>query len=154
MRVTAKVDYAVRAAIVLAEASLAGTGPVKGEAIGDRQDIPVKYLESILSELRQAGIVRSQRGSAGGYWLAKPPGEVSVADVIRAAEGPLATVRGERAESLAYPEGSGALRDLWVIVRSALRGVLEEVTLEHLVTGELPKHARSLLVEPRTWAPR
>ena len=94
MRVTAKVDYAVRAALVLARAWHAGTGAVKGEQIGTEQHIPVKYLENILSELRQGGIVRSQRGAEGGYWLAKAPDQVTIADIIRAVEGPLATVRG------------------------------------------------------------
>ena len=93
MRVTAKVDYAVRAAMVLARVGLAEGGPVKGERIGQDQDIPVKYLENILSELRQAGLVRSQRGAEGGYWLARPPADIAIADLIRAVEGPLATVR-------------------------------------------------------------
>src|SRR5688572_26576607 len=94
MRVSAKVDYAVRAAIELAAA---GDGPVKGEQIADEQEIPLKFLENILLDMRQADLVRSQRGRDGGYWLARDPREIAVADVIRAVEGPLATVRGERA---------------------------------------------------------
>ena len=152
MRVTAKVDYAVRAALVLARVGLAEGGPVKGERIGQDQDIPVKYLENILSELRQAGLVRSQRGAEGGYWLARPPAEISIADLIRAVEGPLATVRGERAEQLDYDDDTAVLQDMWVAVRASLRSVLEQVTLADLVAGELPPHVQKLVDDPDSWA--
>jgi Rrf2 family protein len=153
MRVTAKVDYAVRAAVVLAEAARQGQQPVKGEAIGSQQQIPVKYLENILSELRHSGIVRSQRGADGGYWLAKPASEVSIADIIRAVEGPLANVRGERPEALAYPDGTGSLQRVWVATRAALRSVLERVTLDDVVAGGLPSGVDALLDDPDAWDP-
>ena len=150
MRVTAKVDYAVRASMVLARAAADGR-PVKGEKIGTAQQIPVKYLENILSELRQSGLVRSQRGADGGYWLAKPAESISIADIIRAVEGPLATVRGERAEQLHYGDESGSLQDMWVAVRASLRSVLEQVTLAELVAGNLPKHVQALVDDPASW---
>ena len=126
-------------------------GPVKGDRIGADQEIPVKYLENILSELRQSGLVRSQRGAEGGYWLARGADEISIADIIRAVEGPLATVRGERAEQLAYHD-TGALQEMWVAVRASLRSVLEQVTLAHLVSGELPAHVQALVDEPESWS--
>ncbi|HEX7443352.1 MAG TPA: Rrf2 family transcriptional regulator [Acidimicrobiales bacterium] len=152
MRVTAKVDYAVRASMVLARAAAGEGGPVKGDRIGAEQEIPVKYLENILSELRQAGIVRSQRGAEGGYWLARPAAEISVADLIRAVEGPLATVRGERAEQLDYEDGFAALQDMWVAVRASLRAVLEQVTIGNLIDGDLPAGVRALVDDPASWA--
>jgi len=150
MRVTAKVDYAVRASMVLARAAADGR-PVKGEQIGTEQEIPVKYLENILSELRQGGLVRSLRGADGGYWLAKPAEKITIADIIRAVEGPLATVRGERAEQLNYGDGAGSLQDMWVAVRASLRAVLENVTLAELVTGDLPPNVQALVDDPTSW---
>lgn len=152
VRVTAKVDYAVRAAMVLARAAAQDGGPVKGERIGQDQDIPVKYLENILSELRQGGLVRSQRGAEGGYWLARPAADIAVADLIRAVEGPLATVRGERAEHLDYDERTAALQDTWVAVRASLRAVLEKVTLADLVNRTLPANVQALVDDPDSWA--
>ena len=151
VRVTAKVDYAVRAAMVLARASEDDGGPVKGERIGTEQGIPVKYLENILSELRQGGLVRSQRGADGGYWLAKAPDAITIADIIRAVEGPLATVRGERAEQLDYGDGTGALQDMWVAVRASLRSVLEQVTLADVTDKKLPAHVQALVDDPASW---
>jgi Rrf2 family protein len=151
VRVTAKVDYAVRAALHLASAE--GAGPIKGDRISEAQAIPLKYLENILSELRQAGIVRSQRGAEGGYWLARPAEEVVLADIIRAVEGPLAHVRGERPTALDYPDGTGALQDVWVAVRAALRSVLEQVTLADVVAGDLPPHVRRLIADKEAWEP-
>jgi Rrf2 family protein len=150
VRVTAKVDYAVRAAMVLARASEAGTGPMKGEHIGADQHIPVKYLENILSELRQSGLVRSQRGAEGGYWLAKDPRDVAIADIIRAVEGPLATVRGERAEQLDYGDDR-ALQEMWIAVRASLRSVLEKVTLADVVSAKLPRSVQKLVDDPASW---
>jgi Rrf2 family protein len=152
--VTAKVDYAVRAATMLATCAAVEDGPVKGERIAGSQAIPVKYLENILSELRQAGIVRSQRGADGGYWLARPAEEVTVADVIRAVEGPLAHVRGERAENLEYPEGTGALQELWIAVRASLRAVLERTSLADVAAGTLPDEVKALTLDPDAWQPR
>ena len=150
MRVTAKVDYAVRAALVLARAWDDDSGAVKGEQIATEQQIPVKYLENILSELRQSGIVRSQRGAEGCYWLARAPGEVVIADIIRAVEGPLATVRGERAEQLDY-ENCGSLQEMWVAVRASLRSVLDVVTLADLEASRLPDAAQALVDDPGSW---
>jgi Rrf2 family protein len=154
VRVTAKVDYAVRAATMLATCAAEDAGPVKGERIASSQAIPVKYLENILSELRQAGIVRSQRGAEGGYWLARPAAEITVADVIRAVEGPLAHVRGERAENLEYPAGTGGLQELWVAVRASLRNVLDAVTLADIAADDLPKEIKLLTADPDAWQPR
>jgi Rrf2 family protein len=154
MRVTAKVDYAVRAAIVLAAAASRGEAPVKGDVIASSQQIPVNYLENILGELRHAGIVHSQRGAEGGYWLAVPAAEVTIADVIRAVEGPLANVRGERPESVVYPEGSGALQEVWIATRAALRSVLDEVSLADVESGTLPASVAGLLELPEAWQPR
>ncbi|TMK34437.1 MAG: Rrf2 family transcriptional regulator [Actinobacteria bacterium] len=126
MRVSAKVDYALRAVIELATA---GDGPVKGERIAQAQEIPLKFLENILGDLRQAGIVRSQRGVEGGYWLARPPEEISVADVVRTVEGPIANVRGIGPESVSYVGSAERLQDVWIAVRANLRAVLERVTI-------------------------
>ncbi len=153
VRVTARVDYAVRAATMLATAAVAGEGPVKGDRLAAAQGIPAKFLENILGELRQSGLVRSQRGADGGYWLALPPEQISVADVIRAVEGPLASVRGERAEALDYPEGTGALQEVWVALRASLRSVLETVTLADVASGTLPPHVRRLVDDPEAWRP-
>ncbi|HKR98263.1 MAG TPA: Rrf2 family transcriptional regulator [Candidatus Dormibacteraeota bacterium] len=150
MRITAKADYAVRAALELAAAD----GPVKGDALASAQHIPLKFLENILIDLRHSGIVRSQRGPEGGYWLAKPPGEVSVADVIRAVEGPLASVRGESPEELEYVGAAEQLQAVWVALRANLRGVLEEVSLEDVVGSRLPKKVLRLTEEPGAWARR
>ena len=121
MRISAKADYAVRAAVELAAA---GEGPTKGEAIAGAQAIPVKFLENILADLRHAGLVRSQRGVDGGYWLARPADEITVADVIRAVEGPLASIRGRRPEEVRYEGSSSPLVDVWIAVRASLRDVV------------------------------
>ena len=130
MRVSAKVDYALRA---LAELAVAPPGPVKGERLATAQDIPLKFLENILLELRRSEIVASQRGADGGYWLAKPAAEISLADVIRAVEGPIATVRGARPEDVAYTGAAAGLQDVWIELRRSMRGVLEETSLADLV---------------------
>jgi Rrf2 family protein len=130
VRVSAKVDYALRACLELAASP---PGPVKGERIATAQAIPPKFLENILLDLRQAGVVASRRGVEGGYWLARPAEEISVADVIRAVEGPIASVRGERPENVAYEGSAVALRETWLDLRAAMRGVLEETSLADLV---------------------
>ena len=132
MRVSAKSDYAVRAAIELAH--VAGEGPVKGERIASAQKIPPKFLETILVDLRHAGLVASQRGSEGGYWLAMAPEEITVADVIRAVDGPIASVRGMRPDELEYSGSAEPLKEVWLDLREALRGVLEHVTLADLAS--------------------
>ncbi|MDX6486356.1 MAG: hypothetical protein QOF43_1509 [Gaiellaceae bacterium] len=150
MRVSAKADYAIRAAVELAAA---GDGPLKGERIAQAQDIPSNFLENILGDLRNAGLVASRRGADGGYWLARPAEEVSLADIIRAVDGPLANVRGVRSELLSYEGSAVPLRDVWVAVRASLRGVLEQVTLADLARGELPASVKALAADPDAWAP-
>ena len=131
MRVSAKVDYALRA---LTELAAAPPGYVTAERLATAQEIPLKFLENILLELRRAEIVASQRGAVGGYRLAKPAGEISLADVIRAVEGPIATVRGARPEDVEYQGSAAGLRDVWIDLRASMRGVLEETSLEDLVS--------------------
>ena len=122
VRVSAKADYAIRAGVELAAA---GEGPLKGERIAQAQQIPPNFLENILSDLRNAGLVSSRRGAVGGYWLARPAAEISLADIIRAVDGPLANVRGVRSEQVEYAGNAERLRDVWVAVRASLRDVLE-----------------------------
>jgi len=148
MRVSAKVDYAVRAAVELAASE---SPPLKGELISQAQDIPLKFLENILGELKHAGIVRSQRGTDGGYWLARAPEDVSIAEIIRAVEGPLASVRGESPEALKYGGTAAPLGKLWVAVRANLRAVLEEVTLADVAKGDLPEVVDELTSDPGAW---
>jgi Rrf2 family protein len=148
MRISAKADYAVRAAVELAAS---GDGPVKGELIAQAQDIPLKFLENILSELRHAGIVRSQRGTEGGYWLARAADQVTVADIIRAVDGPLASVRGEPVEELEFSGSAEPLAKLWVAVRANLRAVLESVTLADVARGELPRRIEEITRDPSVW---
>lgn len=149
MRVSAKTDYALRAAVELAAAP-EGT-PVKGEKLSTTQSIPLRFLENILLQLRHAGIVESRRGADGGYRLARPAAEISLADVIRAIDGPLAGVSGQRPETLDFKGRSEPLREVWVAVRASLRGVLENVTLADVANGELPANVRSLTEEPDAW---
>jgi len=150
VRVTAKVDYAVRAAVELAAAS---DGPLKGERIAEAQKIPLKFLENILLELKHAGLVQSQRGAEGGYWLARPAEEISLAEVIRAVEGPIANVRGERPEQVEYAGVAEQLRNVWIAVRANLRAVLEQVTLADLAAGRLPDEVARLAADPEAWQP-
>ncbi len=149
MRISAKADYAVRAAVELATR---GAQPSKGELVAHAQDIPLKFLENILGELKHAGLVRSQRGTEGGYWLARPPEEITIADVIRAVEGPLASVRGEAPEDLGYSGSAEPLLKLWVAVRANLREVLESVTLADVAAGELPGLIDEITRDPGSWA--
>lgn len=151
MRITAKVDYAVRA---MAELAAAPDGPVTADALAERQAIPPKFLENILADLRRGGLVRSQRGADGGYRLARPAEAVTVADVIRAVEGPLADVHGTPPEEVAYSGAAAHLRDVWIATRASLRGVLEEVTVADVVAGALPGRAQRLLDDPDAWSRR
>jgi Rrf2 family protein len=150
VRVSAKADYALRACIELAAAK--GDGHVKGERIAQAQEVPLKFLENILGDLRHAGLVRSQRGAEGGYWLARPAAEITLAEVIRAVEGPLANVRGVRPDAVEYQGASEPLRDVWIAVRASLRSVLEAVTLADVARGELPAGVRELVSDPEAWA--
>jgi Rrf2 family protein len=152
MRVSAKADYAVRAALELAAAS--GDGPLKGERIAEAQGIPLKFLENILIELRHDGLVRSQRGPDGGYWLGRPADQIAVAEVIRAVDGPLASVRGEAPEGLEYSDSAKDLQTVWVALRANLRQVLEQVTLADVVAGRLPADVAALADDPDAWKRR
>lgn len=138
MRISAKVDYAVRAAVQLAAAQHAGSGPAKGDEIAAAQDIPINFLENILSLLRNAGFVMSRRGADGGYWLALPADRITVADIVRVIDGPLAAVRGVRPSEAEFPPPAVMLRDVWVAVRASLRAILDEVTLADIVARTLP----------------
>lgn len=150
MRISAKADYAVRATIELA--SLGEAKPVKGDQLALAQDIPLNFLENILRELRKSGIVRSQRGTEGGYWLARSADSITVADVIRAVEGPIADVRGVRPDELSYAGSSKALRDVWVAARANLRAVLEHVTIADIAGNDLPAIVGELTSDPAAWA--
>ncbi len=150
MRVSAKADYALRAAIELAAHE--GERPLKGERIAQAQEIPLKFLENILVELRRAGIVTSRRGAEGGYLLARPADEVTVADVVRAVEGPIANVRGRGPETVEYSGSAERLREVWIAVRANLRAVLEHVTLADLASGQLPEEVVELTSDPDAWA--
>jgi Rrf2 family protein len=152
MRISARADYAVRAAAELAAA--AGRGPVKGDQIARAQGIPLKFLLNILSELRHARIVQSHRGAEGGFELARPASEVTLAEVIRAVEGPLANVHDARPEELAYTGPAESLREVWVAVRANLRAVLERVTVADLASGSLPPEVNALASDPEAWVPR
>jgi Rrf2 family protein len=151
MRISAKADYAVRAAAELAAAP-AGR-PVKGEQLAQAQAIPPKFLENILADLRNAGLVRTRRGAEGGYALTRPAGEISVAEVMRAVEGPLAAVQGVRPESLHYAGAAELLPEVWVALRANLRAVLERVTLADLASGALPASVTELAAEADAWQP-
>jgi Rrf2 family protein len=150
MRVSAKADYAIRATVELAAA---GGGPLKAERIAQAQEIPIKFLENIMSDLRNAGLVRSQRGIDGGYWLARPAAEINLAQVIRAVDGPLANVRGHRSEEVSYAGSAVPLREVWVAVRASLRRVLEAVTLADIAHGELPPAVGELTADAEAWRP-
>jgi Rrf2 family protein len=149
MRISAKVDYAVRAAVELAAR---GEEPVKGEVVAEAQGIPLKFLENILGELKHTGIVASRRGAQGGYWLAKPADEVTLADIVRAVEGPLATVRGERPEALDYIGEAEPLQRVWIALRANIREVMETVTLADVISGQLPAGVLELARPSDAWA--
>jgi Rrf2 family protein len=152
VRISAKTDYALRAAIELA--ALGSEDPVKGEALATAQGIPLRFLENILGDLRNAGIVESRRGVDGGYLLARPPSEIALADVVRAVDGPLANVAGTRPNLLEYEDHTEKLRDIWVAVRAALRSVLEETTLADVANKKLPKHVQQLVADRDAWEVR
>ena len=152
VRVSAAVDYAVRATVVLAAAP-AGTW-VKGDVVAAGQGMSFRYSEQLLATLRKAGLVESQRGSDGGYRLARPAAEIVVADVIRAIDGPLGEVRGLAPEEVEYPSPADHVRDVWVATRSALRSVLEHVTLADVAAGSLPEAITTLLADPAAWERR
>jgi Rrf2 family protein len=150
VRISARADYALRAAVELAAA---GGGPVKLEQLASSQDLPPKFLETILGELRRAGLLRTQRGADGGYWLARPSSAITLADVIRVADGPLADVRGVRPESVAYGGHAAALAEVWVAVRASVRAVLEQVSLADVAEGHLPDVVAELTRDDDAWVP-
>jgi len=152
VRITAKADYAVRAAVELAAAG-PDAKPVKGEQLAQSQDIPQNFLENILTELRRAGIIRTRRGAEGGYQLALPADEVTVADVLRAVEGPLAAVQGIRPDELEYGGSAAKLPEVWVALRASLRDVLENVTLADIARGRLPAAVRDRTRVKDAWRP-
>lgn len=133
---------------------MADGGPVKGERIAQAQGIPLKFLENILIDLRHASIVRAQRGAEGGYWLARPASEVTLGEIIRAVEGPLASVRGEPPEDVNYTGAAEHLRTVWVAVRASLRSVVDELTLADVVADRLPARIRRLTEAPDAWSRR
>ncbi len=151
MKVSAKADYAVRAAVELAAAP--DDKPVKAERVATAQEIPLNFLENILGELKHAGLVQSQRGAAGGYCLARPADEVTIADVIRAVEGPIANVRGDRPEALIDAGAAEALYAAMPPGRGYLRAVLETVTLADLAAGRLPDEVSRIAADPDAWLP-
>jgi Rrf2 family protein len=145
VRVSAKSDYAIRAAVELAAA---GEGPTKGERIAQAQEIPSNFLENILADLRNAGIVASRRGAEGGYWLARPPDEITIGEVMRAAEGPLANVRGESPDELEYRGSAKPLREVWMALRNNVRGILDDITLADVIADRIPPGVKELGKKP------
>ncbi len=149
--ISAKSDYAVRALL-----GLASRYPelVKADVLLAEQPLPRKFVESILGDLRRAGIVRSQRGAEGGYALARPPDKITLGAVIRAVDGPLAEVHGLRPHETAYEGVAQHLPDVWVAVRTSLRRVLDQTTLAQVLNGRLPVHVRRMVDSPGAWLPR
>jgi Rrf2 family protein len=151
MQISARADYALRALLTLA----AGDGGlVKGETLAAAQDLPLRFLENILTDLRRSGLVQSRRGADGGYQLCRPASEISVATVIRATDGPLASVRGRRPEEASYEGAAKHLQDVWIAVRVSLRRVLESVTLADIAAGNLPEIISELGRESDAWTTR
>jgi Rrf2 family protein len=152
MHVTAKADYAVRAVVELAGSKQ--DSPRKVDEIAQAQGIPVSFLENILTQLRSSGIVRSQRGPEGGYWLARPADQLNLAQVIRAVEGPLVGVRGQRPEEIEYVGSAESLKQVWIALRANLRKVLEHVTVADVAAGKVPKDVLALTREEEAWQTR
>ncbi len=152
MHVTAKADYAVRAVVELVDSGQ--DSPRKVDEVAKAQGIPVSFLENILTQLRSSGIVRSQRGPEGGYWLAMPAAEVSLAQIIRAVEGPLVGVRGQRPEEIEYVGSAEALQQVWIALRANLRKVLEHVSVADVAAGKLPKDVIALTRDEAAWETR
>ncbi|EKX67412.1 Rrf2 family transcriptional regulator [Streptomyces ipomoeae] len=149
MRISARADYAVRAVLELAVRQ--EEGPVKGEVIASAQEIPHKFLEGILGDLRRGGLVTSRRGGSGGYRLARDPGEITVADIIRTVDGPIVSVRGERPTGLTYTGSAEPLLPLWIALRANVRRILEGVTVADIAAGALPEPVKQLAAEPAAW---
>lgn len=152
MHISARTDYAVRAMLTLAAAGPGGT--VTGQALGAEQQLPLKFLEAILADLRRGGLVRSRRGPVGGYALCRPADEVAIGDVVRAVDGPLAVVRGERPEQASYTGAAEHLGTVWVALRAAVRSVLDDTTLADVLAGELPPAVQAMVDLPGAWTSR
>jgi Rrf2 family protein len=152
--ISARVDYAVRAMLILAEADAEGSGPISIDSLATRQELPRKFLEAIFADLRRGNLVLSRRGARGGYVLGRPRDEISVGDIFRAVDGPLAEVRGLRPHETEYHGVATHLPSLWVAVRASLREVLDETSIEDLRTGDLPSRVRQLLTAPDAWQNR
>lgn len=165
MRLSARVDYALRAVTELAAAQLTAAGapandagqvvaaqPMTAERLASAQAIPAKFLESILVQLRRGGIVTAQRGPDGGYWLTRLASEISLADVIRVIDGPLAHVRGTRPEDLGYHGVARPLQDVWIALRASEREILDMVSIGDVASGDLPERVRELISNPKAWA--
>jgi Rrf2 family protein len=150
VHIPAKVDYGMRALLALVERG----EPATAEELAEAQGLPPKFLGAILNDLRRSGLVVSRRGSEGGYCLARPATHVTVADVMRSLDGPLAEVRGLRPEATQYSGAAEHLQDVWVAVRAGLRRVLDTVTLEDVVRGKLPRPVAKLIEDPDAWVPR
>ena len=150
MHISAKVDYGLRALCTLASS---GT-PQTADQLAEAQGLPVRFLRSILNELRRGGIVNSHRGNEGGYQLARPAKDITLGEVFRRLEGPLAEVRGLRPEAASYDAAASNLQTIWVAVRACLREVLDEISIAEVVSGELPDHVSSLVAKPDAWQPR
>ncbi|OLB65108.1 MAG: transcriptional regulator [Actinobacteria bacterium 13_2_20CM_2_72_6] len=151
MRLSARVDYALRAVVELAAAAGGPDKPVTADALAQAQGIPPKFLESILLQLRRGGVVKAQRGPEGGYWLARPAEAISLAEVIRVIDGPLANVRGHRPEDLGYQGVAKSLQDVWIALRASEREILELVTIAAVAASELPDRVRELTADPAAW---
>ncbi len=152
MKISAKAEYAVRALLVLA-ADTEGK-PIRGETIARSQNMPMKFVENTLVELGRAGLVKSQRGPSGGFRLGKPAARITVADVVRAVDGPLAEVRGIRPDEVVYEGAAEHLQTVWVATRASLRNVLEHVTLADVVSGKIPRRIAKLAEDPDAWKVR
>ncbi|HUP87393.1 MAG TPA: Rrf2 family transcriptional regulator [Acidimicrobiales bacterium] len=152
MHISAKAEYAMRALLTLAAEPEAK--PLTADRLAAAQALPVKFLENILVDLRRGGLVRSQRGSEGGYRLARPAREITAADVLRLVDGPLAEVRGERPEQSVYEGPAAHLQDVWVAARASLRSVLEHVSLADIASGKLPARIAKMAADPDAWTVR
>ena len=148
MNVTAKADYAIRAMVELASAE---GGSVRTEQVAEAQGIPLGFLRSIMADLRRGDLVRGQQGVAGGFRLVRDPSEVTLGDVVRCVEGPLAQVRGDPPDQLEYPDSSASVRTVWVAVRASLRAVLDHTTVADVATGDLPAVVLELTADPAAW---
>lgn len=151
VQISARGDYAVRAALGLAAAY---PNTVSTQELATAQDMPRKFLEAVLADLRRSGLVRGRRGVEGGYALSRPPAEIAIGDILRAVDGPLAEVRGMRPEETTYGGTAVHLPQLWVATRAAVRNVLDEVSLAQVLSGRLPARIRRLTAQPGAWQPR